>query len=169
MSKMPVAKKPTRQKSTMKGIYTPINTHKYLGDPRNITYRSSWELRFLHFCDHNPSVIRFGSEEIKIQYWNPVRKRKAMYITDFVIQYKRDDKLITEVIEIKPSKEAILRPKMSDYDKVCLAINTCKWQAARIFCDKYDMVFRIITEKGSMTVDHQGQPIPLTDQGLFRT
>lgn len=151
-----------------KGIYTPINPEKYMGDPSKIRYLSSWEHRFMYACDMNPSIIQWGSEEFKIPYVNPIKKKVCMYIPDFIVRYKKEGQIYTEVVEIKPAKEAVLRPRMSNYDKVCLVINTAKWQAARIYCDKYGVTFRILTEKGSMTVDRQGMPVVLTEQGLFK-
>lgn len=151
-----------------KGLYTPTNPQKYMGDPTKIRFLSAWELRFMHFCDNHPDVVQWGSEEFKIPYVNPIKKKVAMYIPDFIVKYKKGNKIFTEVVEIKPAKEAVLRPRMSNYDKVCLVINTAKWQAARIYCDKYGVTFRILTEKGSMTVDQNGMPIMLTEQGLFK-
>lgn len=151
-----------------KGLYTPIHPEKYLGDPTKIRFLSAWELRFMQFCDKNPDVTQWGSEEFKIPYFNPVKRKVCMYIPDFIVRYRKGDKIITEVIEIKPAKEAVLKPKMSNYDKVCLVINTAKWQSARIYCDKYGVTFRILTERGSMTVDQKGLPVVLTEQGLFK-
>jgi len=152
-----------------KGLYTPLNPGKYMGDPRKIRFLSAWEQRVMVFCDTNPHVIQWGSEEMKIPYLNPIKKKVCMYIPDFIIRYKnKAGAIITEVVEVKPSKEALLKAKMTNYDKVCLVINTAKWQAARILCDKHGVTFRILTEKGSMTVDPNGLPIQLTDQGLFK-
>ena len=48
----------------MKGKYKPINPNKYQGDPTNIVYRSSWELKFMRFCDLRDDVVQWQSEEI---------------------------------------------------------------------------------------------------------
>jgi hypothetical protein len=152
-----------------KGIYTPINPHKYLGDPSKIRFLSAWERRFQVFCDTNESVLGWASEEIKIPYYNPFKKKVCSYIPDFLVKYKdAQGNLKTEIVEIKPIKETVIRNKMTTYDQVCLVTNVAKWQATKAFCDKYGVVFRIMTEAGSFSVDNTGKAIPLTEQGLFK-
>ena len=51
---------------TLKGKYTPKNPIKYKGDPTNIIYRSSWELKFMKWCDLREDVIEWQSEEFSI-------------------------------------------------------------------------------------------------------
>ena len=40
-------------KEIYKGKFIPRNTSKYLGDPTSIVYRSSYELKFMNWCDRN--------------------------------------------------------------------------------------------------------------------
>lgn len=130
-----------------KGLFTPTNPSKYLGDPRKIRFLSSWELRFMQACDLNPNVIAWGSEEFKIQYWNPVKNRVANYYPDFIIKYKNTKgELITEVIEIKPKKQSVITKKTSTYDKLHLIVNHAKWQAAVAVCESHGIKFRVVTE-----------------------
>lgn len=152
-----------------KGIYKPLNPQKYLGDPTKIRFLSSWEMKFMEFCDKHPSVIQWGSEEFKVPYFNPIKGKMAQYIPDFVIKYKNAAGVITtEVIEIKPAKEATIRKKMSVYDKAMLITNTAKWQACGAFCAKAGVTFRVLTEAGSITIGADGKAIQTSDQGLFR-
>ena len=58
-----------------KGLFKPTNPEKYLGDIGKIRFMSSWELRFMNFCDTNPNVIKWGSEEFKIAYFNPIKNK----------------------------------------------------------------------------------------------
>ena len=51
-----------------KGKYKPKNRSKYKGDPTKIIYRSLWERRFMVYCDENPSIIKWASEEVVIPY-----------------------------------------------------------------------------------------------------
>jgi hypothetical protein len=60
--------------------------------------------------------------------------------------YNSKGEMVKEVIEIKPKKEVALTKKSSLYDKVAIAINMAKWEAAKQFCEKHGMVFRILTE-----------------------
>ena len=54
-----------------KGKYKPLNPNKYAGNPMNIVYRSLWERKVMVYCDKNPLVIEWGSEEIIIPYLSP--------------------------------------------------------------------------------------------------
>ena len=40
-----------------KGKFTPKNPQKYKGNPKNIIYRSSWERRFMSYCDKTKEVL----------------------------------------------------------------------------------------------------------------
>jgi hypothetical protein len=130
-----------------KGLFKPQHPEKYIGDINRIRYLSSWELKFQYFCDTNPNIIAWGSEEIRIKYFNPVKQKVCDYIPDFFIKYKDSSgNVITEIIEIKPKKECSVTKKSSVYDKVNIAINTQKWTAAKAFCDKAGIKFRVLTE-----------------------
>jgi hypothetical protein len=131
----------------MKGLYTPKNPQKYLGDPRKIRFLSSWEHRFMVSCDMNPNILQWGSEEFKIQYWNPIKNRVANYFPDFIIKYLNSKgEIITEVIEIKPKKQSVITKKTSTYDKLHLIVNHAKWQAAVAVCESHGIKFRVVTE-----------------------
>ena len=68
------------------GKYIPRNPNKYKGDPRNIIYRSSWEHKFMLWCDQqNSSVQEWGSEEIVIPYVSPVDGKRHKYYPDFYV------------------------------------------------------------------------------------
>ena len=61
--------------SWKQGVYKPINEKKYIKPVDKLmnseiypTYRSSWELKFLKFCDLNQDVIEWSSEPFPIQY-----------------------------------------------------------------------------------------------------
>lgn len=58
-----------------KGLFVPQNPQKYLGDIRKIRFMSSWELRFMQVCDMNPNVLQWGSEEFRVKYFNPIKKK----------------------------------------------------------------------------------------------
>ena len=51
-----------------KGKYKPKYRSKYKGDPTKIIYRSLWERRFMVYCDENPNIIKWASEEVIIPY-----------------------------------------------------------------------------------------------------
>ena len=102
----------------------------------------------MNFCDNNPNVVNWGSEVLRIPYRNPITKKNTIYIPDFIVSYvDRNGRPHTEVIEIKPLKESVMERARSPRDKIMLAINMAKWQAAQAFCANNNMVFRLVTEQ----------------------
>ena len=71
---------------TLKGKYIPVNIAKYRGDYRNIIYRSSWELKFMKYCDMSPSIMEWGSEEIVIPYRSPLDGRVHRIFQTFILK-----------------------------------------------------------------------------------
>ncbi len=128
------------------GKYTIKNPQKYIGK-RAPTYRSSWEFTFCAFCDNNPAVVNWASEAIQIPYFNPVSGKQTVYVPDFIIVYlDSKQKKHTELIEIKPSKEATMESAKSYRDKLMVAINMAKWAAADNWARANNMRFRVVTE-----------------------
>ncbi len=132
---------------TQKGKFVPRNPHKYVGNLSNITYRSSWELRFMQFCDLNENVVQWGSEEIQIPYVKPTDRRIHHYIPDFIMKYRdRNGSMRIDMVEIKPMSQSRITKKTNLADAVQVAINDAKWTAAQSFCASRGMGFRILTE-----------------------
>ena len=73
-------------KDTYKGRFIPNNPKKYVGDVMEIIYRSSYELKFMKWCDLNESVLRWSSEEIVIPYVSPADGLVHRYYVDFYIE-----------------------------------------------------------------------------------
>ena len=130
-----------------KGKFNMRNPDKYVGK-KQPTYRSSWELTFMDFCDNNPGIKKWSSETISVPYFNPLKNRKAMYVPDFFIMYEdAQGKMHAEVIEIKPTKETSLKAAgKSVYNQAMAVMNQCKWQAADKWCQDQGFKFRILTE-----------------------
>ena len=74
---------------TLKGKFIPRNVAKYRGDYRNIIYRSSWELKFMKYCDMSPNIMEWGSEEIVVPYRSPLDGRIHRYFPDFYIKVRQ--------------------------------------------------------------------------------
>jgi len=138
---------------TLKGIFTPKNPNKYIGNANNIVYRSSWERRFCRYLDETPEVISWASEEIQIPYYNPVKKRKARYFPDFYMEYKNTQGQIKKcLIEVKPLKETKpptykRRTKSVLIAEAMFSQNQAKWAAAKEFCLDNGWEWKILTEK----------------------
>lgn len=136
-----------------KGRFTPRNPKKYKGDPSNVIYRSSWEVRVMKYLDEHPNVIWWGSEELPIPYLNPVDKRIHRYFPDFVAKMRRSDgTVMTYVIEVKPEKQTQppkerRKTKLYLQEAVTYEINRAKWHAATEFCKDHGWKFQILTEK----------------------
>lgn len=136
------------------GRFNPRNPEKYKGDSNNIIYRSSWEVKFMQYCDRNPNILEWGSEEFFIPYYDPTTKKVRRYFPDFFIKVEENNGSIKKyIIEIKPKRQTFA-PKPSQKKKTKTYINECmtfeknkaKWKAAQIFCEDRMMEFKIITE-----------------------
>ena len=119
------------------GKFKPKNYKKYKGDPTKIYYRSLWERRFMVYCDNNPNIIEWGSEEIIIPYRSPVDKKVHRYFPDFYIKYRNTlGEIRREIIEVKPKSQCFppKEPKRvtKKYKQKVLTyiINQAKFKAA---------------------------------------
>jgi len=128
------------------GHYTILNPEKYVGKgtPK---YRSGWELTFMRFCDNHPSVVSWASECVRIPYRNPFTGRDTFYVPDFLVTYHSNGVNRAELIEIKPKSQAVMELARSQQEKMAVALNMCKWQAAQIWCKRMGATFRILTEE----------------------
>lgn len=135
------------------GKFQPRNWKKYKGNARNIIFRSLWERRFMVYCDSNPSVIEWSSEEFFIPYISPVDGKMHRYFPDFWVKFvDKDGKTRREVIEVKPKRQLSPPKKPKRQTKRYLeevktyAVNQAKFKAAQNFCDDRKYKFRILTE-----------------------
>ena len=131
------------------GKYIQRLPRKYKGDPRNIVYRSSWEYKFMLWCDQTPSVTEWGSEEIAIPYISPLDGKRHRYYPDFYVKVGKKKYMV----EVKPSRQTKEPKTQRKHTKryitevVTWSINKAKWKAATEFCRDYGWEFMLITEK----------------------
>lgn len=136
------------------GTYEVKNKQKYIGtkDPR---YLSSFELRTWEWCDRSPAVLKWGAEVIVVDYFNPVKNRRARYIVDVYIKYMNSaGETKEEIIEIKPAiqcsppKKGRGKKAESTYiqESLTWATNQAKWEAADKYAKDRGWTFRILTE-----------------------
>jgi hypothetical protein len=137
-----------------RGIFIPKNPQKYLGDHKNIIYRSSWEARVMDWLDRNPDIINWGSEELIIPYKSPVDGKWHRYFPDFFVKVKqKDGKTKSMVLEVKPKYQTIAPVQPSRKTKkfinevMTYGVNTSKWKAAEEYCADRGWEFKIITEE----------------------
>ena len=133
-----------------RGLYRPTNPKKYVGNTKQIVYRSLLERRFMRYCDLNQDILYWASEELPVRYYNPLDKKYHRYFPDFVVKTVNNEKYM---IEIKPSRQ-VTKPKppkkkTKSYMRESFEYikNQAKWQAAKSYCDDKGMKFKLITEK----------------------
>ena len=141
--------KPTR--------YILKNPSKYVGNPNNITMRSTWERRFAIWCDTNPNVLQWNSEGMAIPYYSQIDGKERRYFIDFFVKVKKvDGSVVHLAVEVKPYKEtqppalpkrktnkteARYLEEMATYQR-----NSDKWSYAREWCKRNGFTFIIMTE-----------------------
>ena len=136
------------------GKFTLKNPGKYVGT-KSPTYRSSWEFSFMTFCDNHPNIIQWASEAVKIPYRNPLTGKQSVYVPDFFVQYEdKNGNKRAELVEIKPTSQMTVEAAGKNvHNKMHVAVNTAKWAAARAWCSRQQITFRVITERD---IFHQG-------------
>lgn len=139
------------------GLFVPKNPEKYVGDIHKIVFRSSWEYRFCSYCDLNESVVKWSSEPLSIDYYNPLDKKEHKYYVDFYMKVIENSGEEQEwIIEVKPESQ-IKKPifegnmtvsKLKSYNhKMQIYItNKAKFQAAREWADKRGFKFGVVDE-----------------------
>lgn len=140
--------------------FIPKNPEKYVGDVNDIVMRSSWEIKFAHYCDINPSIIQWNSEGVKIPYWSREDNKMRTYHLDFVIIVKTYTGIKTMLIEIKPYKQTI-KPvktrgkKESSFlnEMAVYNVNMDKWTHATAYAKERNWQFVIMTEEELYNVD----------------
>ena len=144
--------------TTKHGVYTPQNLKKYVGKSLPI-FRSSWELKAFMSLDRNEKVLKWGSENIIINYIDETRNNEMhRYVIDLffeIADYTKDGKPIRWLIEIKPESQSVM-PKASPRknpnkliaEAMIVRRNQCKWKAAVAFCKSHGWHFGVYTENG---------------------
>lgn len=132
-----------------KGKFTPKHPEKYVGDVKNIVYRSLWERNTFRWIDANTSIVYWNSEELIVPYVCETDKKVHRYYMDLWFQ-TRDGK--NYMIEIKPKKQTqppkTPKRKTRRYIKESLTFvkNQSKWKAASEFALDRGWTFEVWTE-----------------------
>lgn len=129
--------------------YIPVFPEKYTGDPTNIIMRSSWETKFASWCDKNPSIVKWSSEETVIPYRCPTDEKIHRYFVDFKITTSVGK---TYLVEVKPAKQTQppeypgRRTQRYLLESLTFMKNQAKWKAADEYAKDRGWEFKIITE-----------------------
>ena len=132
-----------------KGKWKPKNKEKYEGNPFKITYRSLWERQAFKWCDENPKISSWSSEEVIIPYISKKDRKQHKYYPALKITYT-DGK--TYLVEIKPKRQTkppkIKSKRSPKYIKEVYAYgkNTSKWEYANKYAKSRGWTFEIWTE-----------------------
>jgi len=139
----------------LKDEFIPVNPHKYSGSGK-IIYRSGWEKKVMETFDLHPDVLSWVSEPFSLPYYNPIKpgprgRPNSVYVPDFLVLYATaDGRQRCEMIEVKPYKEVpgvpLGKGRSAKKTELTQMINAAKWQAARAFCTKRGIYFRVMTE-----------------------
>jgi CRISPR/Cas system CMR-associated protein Cmr5 small subunit len=133
--------------------FIPLNPQKYSGDPANIIMRSSWETKFAIWCDRNPSIVSWNSEETIVPYVSPVDNRVHRYFIDFKVKIRdKNNNVKTYLVEIKPDMQTrppVAQKKTKKYlqEVMTWGVNESKWKAAHEYAENRGWQFIVLTEK----------------------
>ena len=140
-------------KEIYKGKFIPRNPTKYLGDFNSIVYRSSYELKFMNWCDLSSSISGWVSEEVAIPYRSPLDNKVHRYYPDFYIEVVEANTIKKYLIEVKPDRftkpprPGKRKTKRFLQEVAQYGVNEAKWKHAKDFCKAQGIEFRIVTEK----------------------
>ena len=143
------------------GRYQVKNPKKYKGDYTKVVYRSLWERNVFRWCDDNPKVKNWSSEEIIVPYYYDVDKKYHRYFVDLKIVL--EDK--TLLVEIKPEKETApptgqRKTKQYVSEGLTYIKNMNKWEAANSFAKDRGWEFQVWTEKTLQQMKLLTKPVP---------
>jgi hypothetical protein len=129
--------------------YIPVFPEKYTGDTTNIIMRSSWETRFANWCDKNPNIVKWSSEETIVPYRCPTDNLIHRYFVDFKITTSVGK---TYLVEVKPAAQTQppvypgKRTQRYLTESLTYMKNQAKWKAAHEYAKDRGWEFKIITE-----------------------
>lgn len=132
-----------------KGKYKVKNTSKYKGNPTGVVFRSLWERQVFKWCDDNPSILKWSSEEIIVPYRCKTDNRVHRYYPDLYLKMDNGNEYL---IEIKPKKETKEPKRPSRKTKKYLnevmtyIKNQSKWETAQCYCEDRGWKFQVWTE-----------------------
>ena len=135
--------KPKKKSRYVQGYIDQRTCKKLINKFEPVIYRSSYERKFVTWCESNPQIVAWGSECICIPYIMPDGS-KHHYYPDYYIELSDGRKCI---IEIKPSNQTKRPVNENAWAYKEWVKNNCKWRAAQEYCKLRNMEFNILTEK----------------------
>lgn len=136
--------KPQKKSRFKQGTVSPNTCKKLFESQRSrpIIYRSSYEWKFINWCEHCEHVKGWGSECLKIPY--KLGETYHTYYPDFIVQMDNGD---IWVVEIKPKNQTVKPNNQNSYAWEQWLKNKEKWKAAISYCNLHNYKFKIYTEE----------------------
>jgi hypothetical protein len=132
------------------GYYKCRNIEKLIGHDVPM-YRSGIELEFMKFCDTNPKVVRWGSENYQVPYYDPIKRKNRLYFVDNYVEILEGNIVKKYLIELKDHKETKKPDPRAKKKKATLVLeqstwvtNNAKWKTTIQFCKKNNMEFLLL-------------------------
>lgn len=133
-----------------KGKYKIKNPDKYAGNPNTVVFRSLWERNTFRWCEANPKVKLWNSEEIVVPYKSTVDKRLHRYYVDLLIQMDNKETYLVEIkpkSQTQPPKKRSRKTKRYINEQLDYIKNQDKWEAADAFAKHKGWKFQVWTEE----------------------
>jgi len=132
-----------------RGKFTPKHPEKYVGDVKNIVYRSLWERNTFRWIDTQSSIVYWNSEEIVLPYVCETDKKVHRYYLDLWFQTKEGKNYIIEIKpkgQTKPPKTPQRKTRRYVKESLTYVKNQSKWKAASEFALNRGWKFEVWTE-----------------------
>lgn len=134
--------KPRKQSRYSQGYLDPRTCKKYIDPGHPIIYRSSYEKKFIVWCENSKQVVRWGSEVVQIPY--KIGDKPHTYNPDFYVEMDNGEKWL---VEIKPKNQTVKPSNENSWLMNEWVKNNYKWRAAMAFCNARGLKFKIFTEQ----------------------
>jgi len=132
-----------------RGKFTPKHPEKYVGDVKNIVYRSLWERNTFRWIDTQSSIVYWNSEEIVLPYVCETDNKVHRYFMDLWFQTKEGKNYIIEIKpkgQTKPPKTPQRKTRRYIKESLTYVKNQSKWKAASEFALDRGWKFEVWTE-----------------------
>jgi len=132
-----------------RGKFTPKHPEKYVGDVKNIVYRSLWERNTFRWIDTQSSIVYWNSEECVIPYVCETDNKVHRYFMDLWFQTKEGKNYIIEIKpkgQTKPPKTPQRKTRRYIKESLTYVKNQSKWKAASEFALDRGWKFEVWTE-----------------------
>jgi len=133
-----------------KGKYKIKNPDKYIGNPSKVVFRSLWERNAFRWCESNPKVKLWNSEEIVVPYKYQVDKKLHRYYVDLLIQMDNKETYLIEIkpkAQTQPPKKRSRKTKKYINEQLTYIKNQDKWEAADQYAKHKGWKFQVWTEE----------------------